>query len=90
MVNPIFTHVGIDNWFADLFWAVDCLYFCPNVIIEHMHANVGKAPMDEQYQWIYGDEMRHGMEVFNSWKQNNREADIRKFKQLLKGVTNGS
>jgi hypothetical protein len=84
MVNPIFRHVGIDNWFACLFGGAGCLYYLPDVIIEHMHANVGKAPMDDQYRWIYGEEMDHGMKVFNQWFIN-RQVDINKLEDAIKG-----
>jgi hypothetical protein len=84
MVNPSFRHTGIDYWFAELFDPLILLYFLPEVIIEHMHVNVGKAPNDEQYDWIYGDEMKHGMEALHNWRVQQKGQEMQRLKNALR------
>jgi hypothetical protein len=88
MVNPIFTHTGIDGWFSALFWGINRLYYLHDVIIEHMHATANKAPMDEQYKWIYGSEMNHGMEVLENWKRTAMTKDISKLLNAIERSKN--
>lgn len=77
MVYPLFRHTGVDHWQADLFGFAQCLYYCPDVVIEHMHANVGKAPMDDNYKWVYSKEVYdEGMSIWQNWKATQMYKDV--------------
>lgn len=46
---PGSTHLYIDNAWKDLGESLGALHYLPDVVIEHMHGSLGKAPMDEGY-----------------------------------------
>jgi len=82
LIYPKFQHVGIDHWQADLFGHAGCLFHLPEVIIEHCHANIGKAAMDEGYAWVYSKEVyEYGMNIWYGWQQNEMPADISKLRK---------
>lgn len=43
-------HLYVDNFWMDLGKGADCLYYLPDVILEHMHPDAGKAEWDATYQ----------------------------------------
>lgn len=46
---PYFFHFCADQWVADIAKEAGCLYYVPEVVIEHMHPKFGKAKWDETY-----------------------------------------
>lgn len=49
MCPPGQEHLYLDDFWKTLGTAVGNLKYCPDVVIEHMHPHVGKAPWDESY-----------------------------------------
>lgn len=70
-------HLWLDDTWKELGLGVDRLFYFPDVIVEHVHAFAGKAPMDEGYERVNSREMiDHDRAVFEDWKVNRRASDI--------------
>lgn len=85
VMYPKFKHSGIDHWQADLFGKAECLYFVPEVIIEHCHYLVKKAEEDEGYAWVYeANNFDEGMKIYNLWRIQEMAADVANLKLAIK------
>ena len=49
MVPPHFAHDYNDTWLTEVADRIGRRVFLPDVVTEHMHPDVGKAPMDQTY-----------------------------------------
>lgn len=56
MAPDVLQHLYIDNFWMQIGYDLKTLYYCPEVVIEHLHYINGKAPMDELYAAINSDE----------------------------------
>lgn len=56
MAPDVLQHLYIDNFWMNIGQDLGTLYYCPEVIIEHLHYINGKAPMDELYEVINAPE----------------------------------
>lgn len=84
MALPGAHHLYLDNAWKDLGEAADCLYYFPDLVIEHMHFASGKAPMDEGYARVNSGEMyTHDAQVFNKWKEDEFERDVWRVREAL-------
>lgn len=50
-------HMYVDNFWLDLGRQADCLYYLPDVVIEHMHPIAGKAEWDEGHKRVNAREI---------------------------------
>jgi hypothetical protein len=57
MCPPGLVHLMLDNFWKAAGEGAGCLSYLPDVIIEHMHPLVGKAPDDPGYQEVNADSM---------------------------------
>ena len=70
LTPPGFQHLFVDNVWLELGLALDSLQYLPEVVIEHMHPNAGKADWDAIYGEgnsnanVEGDRAR-----FKAWKR---------------------
>lgn len=79
MALPTLVHTYIDNFWGTVGTAINRLFYCPDVTIEHCHVWVNKAKMDENYEYAYDKERnKKSAAAFEQWVNNNRAADIRK------------
>lgn len=78
MALPGCAHLYLDNAWKDLAEAADCLYWMPNVVIEHMHPAVGKAEWDSQYRYNNSSERyAHDLAAFQEWRGSPQfEVDV--------------
>jgi hypothetical protein len=69
MALPTAKHLYLDNTWKDLGEAADCLYWFPNVVIEHMHPAIGKAEWDDSYR-ANNSESRYSedREAYETWR----------------------
>lgn len=61
---PGLVHLYVDTVWDHIGRTRGVLRYCPDVLIEHMHKNLGKAPDDETYRQRSGV----GKEIFEAWK----------------------
>lgn len=57
MCPPTLRHMYVDNFWMDLGSQADCLYYLPDVVIEHMHPVAGKAEWDEGHKRVNAREV---------------------------------
>lgn len=77
-------HLYIDNAWKVLGEGAGCLYYMPDVIIEHLHPFFGKGQMDDIYRASNSEEMySHDREVFVNWLNNGAEQDVAKVRGEL-------
>lgn len=78
-------HLYFDNTWRDLGDAADCLYYFPDIVIEHMHPIFGKAPSDEGYTRVNAPEnYSHDLAVFTDWTNNRKAADVETVRSTLR------
>lgn len=66
---PWLRHQYVDNVQADLYGAAKLIFPAPNVWIEHVHPDFGKAEMDSTYQ-IMRDAHDRDKAAYEAWKVN--------------------
>lgn len=78
-------HLYLDNTWKYLGDQADCLYFVPDVIIEHMHPAYGKGKWDENHIRVNSSEVyEHDGAVFSHWiSTGHAEQDVSKVKEVL-------
>lgn len=84
MSLPALKHLYIDNYWMRLAGGADCLFYMPDVHIEHLHPTLGKGEWDEGYQRVNSQEM-YGADgaAFGAWADNDSVADIERLKWIL-------
>jgi hypothetical protein len=83
--NPRFQHIGVDTWQRDLFESIGKLFFIPEVVIEHMHAHVGKAEIDAQYKELYAEgDFNAGINTHRNWKATCKEDEVTKLREAMR------
>ena len=81
---PLFQHTWIDVFWSDLGKSIGRYYFCPDVIIEHMHFGVGKAPMDDNYKFSMDQQLwQQGKDIYETWVRDYRHEDVAKIKTAM-------
>lgn len=69
MVPADVEHLYCDNAIKDLGEQAGCLRYLPDVLIEHMHPVVGKAPMDAGYARVNaGAQYQRDRAAYERWK----------------------
>jgi len=97
-IYPELRHFKLDTYFRDLTEPLGLLYYREDIVIEHMHRDVGKAPDDENYQWGYSsEEMAWGSNKYAKWLLMFAERDrkriakaIERDKQKEEGIIDGT
>jgi hypothetical protein len=84
LAPPELLHLYIDNFWKLLGDFMGTLRYCPEVILEHHHYAVRKAPSDDLYAainspWMYERERN----AFAKYKMTNFESDITKLKEAI-------
>lgn len=84
MAPPVLTHLYVDNYWKSLGTSADCLRYLPDVIVEHRHPSVGKAPWDAGYARVNESRMYARDEAaFRQYDLDGRfAADVLKVRAL--------
>jgi hypothetical protein len=84
---PRLRHLYGDNTWMLLGKLLGNLFYLEDVVIEHMHHEVGKAEMDETYRKDNSAEMyRHDEQAFFEWCANSAIKDARKIGEYLNNL----
>ena len=84
MGHPSLRHLFIDDYWKALGTAAGCLYYMPDIQIEHVHPFAGKAPMDEGYLRVNSEATKqHDQEAFMAWYNTDMAADIEKLRGIV-------
>lgn len=77
MVPPEIQHLYMDNWFKALGERLGTLAYLPDVVIEHMHPDAGKAPIDDGYRQVNSPKAyRSGKAAYQGYMNRRLEADL--------------
>ena len=80
---PGSTHLYIDNTWKMLGEALGRLHYLPDVVIEHMHATLGKSPMDEGVARASAHQTAD-YAAFLAWQANDLAADVARVQEALR------
>jgi hypothetical protein len=81
---PGLFHLYIDDYWKTLAAGAGCLYYMPDLIIEHMHPTVGKAEWDDGYRAVNAPEMyAHDNAVFTAWLSSDYRRDVETLAQII-------
>ncbi|AHH98348.1 hypothetical protein KALB_4986 [Kutzneria albida DSM 43870] len=84
MVPPGLTHLYIDSAWLALGQTLDRLTYLPDVVIEHMHPLVGKAPSDAGYEEVNSSAMYAAdSQAYEAWVRDRLDNDVTKLKELM-------
>lgn len=82
MVPPGLVHLYIDNAWLELGRAMGRLRYLPDVVIEHMHPDAGKAPMDDRYAEVNAPaQAASDRAVFEEWRSTGLPAAVAKLRE---------
>jgi hypothetical protein len=77
-------HLYLDNTWKMLGDRAGCLYYMPDVVIEHMHPAYGKGTWDPNHVRVNTAEMYdHDRAVYEEWLANDADVDVARVKALL-------
>lgn len=84
MFLPRLKHMYADNYLKAIFQGINRMHFHPDVVIEHKHFLVGKAPKDANYEYVYDPmTIQEGHEIFYHWYFNDCAAWIQKLNDAI-------
>lgn len=84
MCAPGLSHMCVDNVLKDIGTGADCLTYCPEVIIEHLHWCAGKAIVDKTYSEAGIFSFDHPDWItYQEWQRDHMAQDIEKVKEVL-------
>jgi hypothetical protein len=82
MVPPGLEHLYIDNAWKALGEGMGCLRYLPDVILEHMHPDAGKAQQDETYRAANSGERDYADRLaFEAWRWGGLPGDLAKLRE---------
>ena len=84
---PAVDHLYIDDAWTEIGRATGCLRYLPEVVIEHMHAGVGKAPWDDGYRAVDHGHNRAWVEDqyarYCAWRETDFDAACERVRAVL-------
>lgn len=81
---PDARHLYLDNTWKLLGEAADCLYYVPDLVIEHMHPAYGKGDWDENHVRVNSqDNYDHDRQVYEAWLASDFESDVERVRSAL-------
>lgn len=87
MAPPSLRHMYVDNFWLDLGRNADCLYYLPDVVIEHMHPIADKGEWDEGYERVNAREVYdNDAAAYEAYGRNQFATDLAKVRALRGGA----
>jgi len=81
---PAQWHLYLDDAWKLLGDTADCLYYLPDVVVEHMHPAAGKAEWDENHQRVNSSAFYdHDRAEFERWRQTRMAEDVRTVRRAI-------
>lgn len=85
MAPPVLKHLYVDNVWRDWGVALNKIAYLHDVIIEHIHPLVGKAPQDERYAVVnHGNIYNHDHAAYEEYIGDQFITDIRRLQDVLR------
>ena len=84
MGHPSLRHLFIDDYWKALGTAAGCLYYMPDIQIEHMHPTIGKGQWDDSYRENNSPDMYSADgSAFWRWHQMDMERDAARLREII-------
>ncbi len=81
---PSLNHLYIDMVWTKIGREMGKLFYMPEIVIEHLHPDAGKAEMDETYrEVIYGGRAEQDTENYKIWLEKEFPEIINKIKNII-------
>ncbi len=81
---PTLRHLYIDDYWKTFAGPVGCLYYLPDIIIEHMHPLAGKGQWDEGYKRVNDESVYSAdREALEAWRATQMDADIERLRAIV-------
>jgi hypothetical protein len=81
---PTLRHLYIDNYWKALGSAAGCLFYLPEIVIEHMHPSAGKGQWDDSYRANNSAAMyASDAEAYGVWLREHAERDVERLRSLV-------
>ena len=88
---PAQQHLYLDDAWKYLGDGAECLFYFPDIIIEHMHPGVGKAEWDEGYARVNAPALYESDRLaFEQWQRDAGQADVGKVRTALAAIADAS
>jgi hypothetical protein len=83
MAPPLLYHLFLDNAWIEWGKAFGGLKYLPDVVIEHLHPQAGKADWDEGHIRVNSGEMwEHDRTAFDDYVKSDLESDLNKLRAI--------
>jgi len=83
---PELQHVYSDDYLRDIAQGINCFFRNDNVIIEHKHCLNGKAPWDDNYRWVTGEEqLAYGKKIYEDWVKYHKDDTVKRLLNAIRG-----
>jgi hypothetical protein len=84
MSPPDQIHMFLDNFWKEVGTRLDALFYFDDVVIEHLHAYVGKSELDEMYLSVNNPDVAgYDGEKYGEYIYNKFDLDVKKLKSYL-------
>jgi hypothetical protein len=83
MTHPGLRHYYMDNYWLELGRACGCIWYMPEVSIEHLHPIAGKAENDPTYDRSKAFD-RTDTAFFRRWRAHEKARDVRRLAAVLR------
>lgn len=81
---PTLRHLYIDNYWKAFGSAAGCLYYLPDIVIEHMHPTAGKGEWDDSYRANNSGAMYQAdSEAYGLWLRTDMERDVERLREII-------
>lgn len=81
---PTLRHLYIDNYWKAFGSAAGCLYYLPDIVIEHMHPTAGKGQWDDSYRANNsGATYQADSEAYGLWVRTDMEHDVARLREII-------
>lgn len=77
-------HLYLDNTWKQLGDGAGCLYYIPDIVIEHLHPAYGKGTWDENHIRVNSEEMySHDRAIYEAWLETKAAEDIERVRSTV-------
>ena len=84
MSPPEQIHMFLDNFWKAVGTRLDALFYFDDIIVEHLHAYVGKSELDEMYLSVNNPEVAgYDGQKYGDYIHNKFESDVKKLNSCL-------
>ena len=81
---PTLRHLYIDNYWKAFGSAAGCLYYLPDIVIEHMHPTAGKSEWDDSYRSSNSAAMYAAdSSAYGAWLETGFSGDVERLKEII-------